>query len=119
MPLSVVRNALDDVGPDNAWHKIRDGALSPGRLDAVARALPMPVTVLSRAIARGVSVERAGAGGVSPLVDVRHLVAELQGVQGAWLQRFDGTHKLSDLEPAAFRPARQLAEQGLLILKSD
>jgi hypothetical protein len=117
MPLSVVQNALDDVTADNAWHKIRDGSLSPGRLDAVARALPMPVTVASRAIARGVSVERAGAGGVSPLVDVRHLIAELSGAQGAWLQTFDGTQTLSELDPGSFRSARQLAEQGLLELR--
>jgi hypothetical protein len=118
MPLSVVQNALDDVSADSAWHKIRDGALSAGRLDAVARALPMPVTVASRAITRGVSVERAGAGGVSPLVDVRHLVAELSGAQGAWLQRFDGSRTLAELEPGVFRTARQLAEQGLLELRT-
>lgn len=79
----------------------------------------MPVTVLSRAIVRGMATERAGAGAGAPLVDVRHVVAELSGHQRSWLEGFNGTKALAELPPADFRVARQLAEQGLLELRFD
>ena len=116
LPVAVLEAALDHVGPHNAWALIRSASLSLGRLTTLARALPMPVTVLSRGVARGLVSERAGAGGVSPLIDVSHVVAEVSGRHAQALSTLDGRHRLAELPAALARLAQPLAEQGLLQL---
>jgi hypothetical protein len=112
----VLAAALHRPSPENAWSLVESGALAFERIVSVARGDPHPVTVLSRAIAAGTTIERAGAGGVSPFVDVTHLQAELAGRRGPLLALFDGTRRLAQLPPRDREIARGLLDAGLLEL---
>lgn len=114
VPTSVMVAALHQIGPENAWSRIESGALSAGRLETVARARQIEVTVLSRAVVVGRGLERAGAGGVSPVIDVAHRTVELTGRRGAALAAFDGTRRLADLPAPLASLGRNLVEAGLL-----
>jgi hypothetical protein len=116
VPSSVMKNALDQAGPDNAWSLIEAGGLSIERVISVARGDEVPVTALCRGIATGHTSERAGAGGVAPLVDVSHLYLELAGRCGELLSIFDGSHKLTDLPAPGRRLAKSLLDGGFLQL---
>lgn len=116
LPSGVLQSALDHVGPENAWELIRSGSLRFERVVTLARSLPMPVTVVSRGVVRGASVERAGAGGVSPLVDVRHLTAEVAGTKATLLQELDGQRTLAQLPEELRLLAGPLVDGGLLDL---
>jgi hypothetical protein len=116
VPTALVRTALDQLGPEDAWHKIESGRLQASRLLSVARADAMPVTVLSRAVLRAGGAALTGAGGGASIIDVTHLTAELSGRKGALLALVDGSKLLSEL-PAEARPLlKQLLEAGLLTL---
>jgi hypothetical protein len=60
-----------------------------------------------------VVIERGGAGGVSPLVDVSQRTVELRGRKGRWLQSIMG-ERLADLPPTQKGLAGQLLEAGVL-----
>lgn len=113
-PPEILRAALDGVGPEDCWSRVQS---SPDfdRVVAVARGDAGPVTVLARGIVRGMSLERAGSGGVSPLVDLSHLSATLAGRQTGLVQSLLG-HRLGELPAARARVARALVEAGVLAL---
>ena len=113
-PLEQVVAALDGVGPEDAWHRILSGGLRLDRFVTVARADPQPVTLLFRGYVAGQSVERAGSGGVAPLVDVRHARAELSGTIGPLLSQLREGPRLDELAPARQELAKKLAEAGLI-----
>ena len=113
-PLEQVVAALDGVGPEDAWHRVMAGSLSLDRFVTVARADPQPVTLLFRGYVAGQTVERAGGGGVAPLVDVRHARAELSGTIGPLLSQLQEGPRLDDLAQQRRELARKLAEAGLL-----
>ncbi|MCB9741333.1 MAG: hypothetical protein H6740_01790 [Alphaproteobacteria bacterium] len=115
VPTALIVGALDGVGPGDAWHRVESGRLDLQRLVSVSRADPAPVTVLCRGYVAGMSSERAGAGGVAPLVDVRHLRVELGGRQARLIQGLVG-QRLSALPGARQELARRLAEAGVLAL---
>lgn len=119
LPLApaVLRAALDHATPEDAWQRIAARRIERGRLLTVARADPMPVTLVLRSLPRGPGIERAGAGGVAPIVEVRHVVAEIGGRRGASLQALDGTRTLAELPEAERAVARRLADEGLLELE--
>jgi hypothetical protein len=71
------------------------------------------VTILARAHVTGRVIERGGAGGVAPLVDVSQRTVELRGRKGRWLQSLMG-ERASALPPAHKRLADQLVEAGVL-----
>lgn len=112
-PSELVRAALDGVGPEDAWHRVSSGLLSWDRVLAVGRAEEQPVTVLCRGYAAGLSAERAGAGGVAPLVDVRHLRVELLGRQSALLQLLAQNPRLDELPGPRQALLRRLVEAGV------
>ena len=112
VPPELLRAALAGVGPEDAWARIEAG-LDFDRVVAVARGDAGPVTVLARGFVRGMSLERAGAGGVSPLVDLSHLSATLAGRQAAAVQALVGK-RLGELPAARLRMARALVEAGVL-----
>lgn len=118
-PSEVVAGALGGVGPGDAWTQIAAGTLEPDRLVTVARAEHLPVTVICRGYVRGASDERAGGGGVAPLVDVGFVRAELAGAQGGLLQRFNGQHRIDELPPSQRRLARHLVDAGVVALRAD
>ena len=113
-PLEQVVAALDGAGPEDVWHRVASGSLSLDRFVTVARADLSPVTLLCRGYVAGQSVERAGAGGVAPLVDVRHARAELSGRLGPLLSQLQEGPRLDDLAPARRDLARRLLDAGLL-----
>ncbi|MCB9745094.1 MAG: hypothetical protein H6740_21070 [Alphaproteobacteria bacterium] len=113
VPTALVTGALDGAGPGDAWHRVEAGQLDLGRLLTVSRADLVPVTVLCRGYVAGMSSERAGAGGVAPLVDVRHVRVELAGRQGRLIQALAG-QRLSALPVARQQLARRLVEAGVL-----
>lgn len=115
VPPAVVRTALGQPGPEDAWLRIESARFDPARLVSVARADPMPVTIVLRALPAGRIVE----GGVAPLVDVRHLVAELPGRRTATLKTLDRTKRLAALPEADRRVVKQLVEARLLDLTRD
>lgn len=115
VPLAVVRTALDHVGPEDAWHRIAAGRLSSARLMSAARADPMPITLLARAVVRGPVLGR-GAGGVAPLVEVSFITAELAGRRAASLGAVDGTKKLDDFPAPDRSRVKHLLDAGLLAL---
>ena len=114
VPLEQVVAALDGVGPEDAWHRVVSGGLRFDRFVTVARADAQPVTLLCRGYVAGQSVERAGGGGVAPLVDVRHSRAELSGRIGPLLSQLREGPRLDELAPARQDLARKLAEAGLI-----
>ncbi|MCB9761137.1 MAG: hypothetical protein H6739_14955 [Alphaproteobacteria bacterium] len=114
LPTGLLRAALDGVSAADAWARVEAGALDPGRVVTVSRADPVPVTMLARGYVAGMSQDRAGAGGVAPLVDVRHLTVELSGRQGALLAMLQERPRLRDLPAARARVLRRLAEAGVL-----
>lgn len=116
VPSSVMTTALHHASPENAWSLIASRVLSLERVVSVARADEIPVTVLARALSAGRGLERAGAGGVSPIVEVTHRTVELSGRRGGLLAAFDGTRQLADLPPPLAALARNLLDAGLLDL---
>ena len=116
-PTDVLRAALDGIGPGDAWARITAGHHSFDRVITVARADPSPVTVLCRGIVGSVTTERAGAGGASPLIEVRHLQTELSGRRDGWLRSIDGSFGVRDLPASQQRLATALAEAGLLEIR--
>ena len=116
LPTSVMLAALDHPRPENAWQHIVAKGASRARWLSATRSLPLPVTVLSRGFVRGLAIERAGAGGVAPLVDVSHLTVELNGRRSAELGDLNGTRTLKELPVSVRGLAQKLLEQGLLIV---
>lgn len=116
VPTSVMTAALYQTTPETCWSLIESGTLAIERVVSVARAQEIPVTVLARALSGGRGLERAGAGGVSPVVEVSHRTVELTGRRGELLAAFDGTHGMADLPPPLASLARSLLEAGLLEL---
>lgn len=106
VPTALIRGALEQVGAESAWHHISAGRLSSQRLLTVARADPLPVTLLARATVVGTP-----AGSV---VEVTHLTAELHGRRAAFFAALDGTRPLSDFPPAEQSALERLVEAGLL-----
>ena len=115
-PSEVLAAALDHPSAEDPWTPVALGRASVARLISVARAEPSPVTVVFRGVAGATTLERAGAGGLMPVTEVRHLRAELRGRKDAWLSSLDGSFGLADLPPAQERLARSLLEAGLLTL---
>lgn len=113
VPPGVLKGALDQVGPEDAWLRIEAGRLSPERLLTVARADPMPVTVVARGWAHEGGLARAG---VSPLVEVSHTAAALPGRRSALLGALDGTVALGMLPEPLRGIATRLAEAALLLV---
>lgn len=115
LPVStgVLRAALEGAGPEDAWARVRAGSLQPGRLRTVARAEPNPVTFLGRAFLVGEGIERAGAGGVAPLLEVRHRTLEVRGALARVIAGLEG-QPWRDLPAPGQRLADVLLEAGLL-----
>ena len=115
-PMATLKAALDGLTAADAWHRIARGAVERPRLEAVLRSAPSPVTILARAHAAGVVVERGGAGGVAPLVDVSQRTVELRGRKGRWIQSVVG-ERWSHLPPAQKGLAGQLLDAGVLSVR--
>lgn len=115
-PTELIRAALGGVGPEDVFPKIEAGQVSRDRLVTVARAEEQPVTLLCRGVVTGQSHERAGAGGLSPLVEVKHLRVELGGRQGPLLQSLQDEPTLKELPPAREALMRRLIDAGVLEL---
>lgn len=106
VPTALIKGALDQVSAESAWHHISSGRLSSQRLLTVARADPLPVTLLARATVVGVPV--------GSVVDVTHLTAELNGRRAAFFAGLDGTRPLSDFPRSELPALERLIEAGLL-----
>lgn len=116
VPSALLSGALEHIDPANAWFTICSGRLSAHRLDSVARGVPTPVTVLCRGIARGHTTEPGGVGALAPVVDVRHLTAELPGDQHTLLAQIDGSTPVGALPTRFHGMLHQLLDAGLLAL---
>jgi len=114
--LELLRTALEGLNASDAWHRIDAGQVDSGRVDSVRRARPIPVTMVARGVADGPGLERAGSGGVAPLIEVTHRTAELAGTQGGRLDRLQG-QKLAELGPQDQRLAKLLLDAGLLTVR--
>jgi len=112
-PMAALQAAMGGLSASDAWLRLEQGAVEWARIRAVIRSSPSPVTILARAHVTGLFVERGGAGGVAPLVDVSQRTVELRGRKGRWLQSLMG-ERVSDLPPAHKRLAEQLVEAGVL-----
>ena len=112
--LELLTTALEGLSAANAWHRIEAGRVDVGRLDSVARGRPLPVTMVGRGLAGGPGLQRVG-GDVAPLIEVRHITAELVGTQAARLQRLAG-QKLDALNDPDRRFASRLLDAELLTL---
>lgn len=117
VPSSILTTALHHVSAENAWHRIRSGDLQVERLMSVARGPHVPVTVLARALTTGQGIERAGAGGVSPVVHVKHLYLELSGRRRDLFPLLDGTRTLGDFPSRLESLLKNLIRGGFLILQ--
>ena len=116
-PLAALQAALDGLTAADAWLRVDRGAVEWARVRAVLRSAASPVTVLARAHVAGVTLERGGAGGVAPLVDVAQRTVELRGRKGRWLQSLVGERSI-DLPPSQKRLVEQLLETGALAVRS-
>lgn len=112
----VLRAALHGLRPEDAWQRIRGGDLSWSRVRAVAQADAAPVTVLARAVAKGVATTRGASGAVAPQVEVAHQTVELAGPAPGLLRQCDGSMRLADLPQRQRRLASALLDAGLLTL---
>ncbi|MCK6521127.1 hypothetical protein L6R49_06765 [Myxococcota bacterium] len=115
-PTELIRAALGGVGPEDVFPRLEAGQVSRDRLITVARADEQPVTVICRGVVVGQSHERAGAGGLSPLVEVKHLRVELGGRQAPLLRALQAEPTLKDLPPAREALMRRLVEAGVVEL---
>ena len=113
---SLLTVALEGLGPGDAWARIVSGGLSFGRVVTTARAAPSPVTVLARGVVRGRSFERAGAGGVAPIIEISHVSAELPGLQSGLLAALERQPRLGELPEHQRALARRLLDAGLIDL---
>jgi uncharacterized protein (UPF0276 family) len=113
-PPAVLRAALDGIDASDAWARIEAGTLKPGRLLAVARAAPSPVTVLLRTVAQ--RWLPAPDPALPPLIEVGHRSAELRGNQGRLLGELDGHVPLLELSPRQRGLVEALVRGGLLDL---
>ncbi|MBL8618996.1 MAG: DUF692 family protein [Deltaproteobacteria bacterium] len=113
-PPAALRAALDGIDASDAWARIEAGALRPGRLLAVARAAPQPVTVLLRTVVQRWSPAPDPA--LPPLIEVGHRSAELRGNQGRLLGDLDGHLPLLELSPRQRGLVEALVRGGLLEL---
>lgn len=114
VPPQVLIGALDHITAESAWGKLSQGALDINRVRTVARAAATPVTILARGVVKGVSSERAGAGGVAPIVDISHVSAELMGLGAGLLRSLEGGVLFEDL-PVGLRPiVTELVKAGVL-----
>jgi hypothetical protein len=113
--LELLTTALEGLTAGNAWHRIEAGRVAASRLDSVARGRSLPVTMVGRGLAGGPGLERDGSAGVAPLIEVRHITAELVGTQAARLQRLAGL-RLEDLNDTDQRFAGRLLDAELLTL---
>ena len=107
---------MHQIGPTDAWSKISSGLLDLDRIRAILRAEPNPVTIIARGIASGMRSERAGAGGISPILEVTWKTAELQGRQARKIAALN-QEKCSDLPKRTRRIAEQLIDAGVLTLQ--
>lgn len=114
-PQAVLDAALEGLTSADAWQRISRNAVDSDRVYAVLRSRPTPVTVIARAYAAGHTIERAGAGGVAPTIDVAHRTVELRGSRARKLQAMVG-ERLDDLPPASQRWVRSLVEAGVVEL---
>ncbi|MCB9777610.1 MAG: hypothetical protein H6742_03515 [Alphaproteobacteria bacterium] len=115
----VLRAALMGITPENAWQRIEAPGDAWERVVAVARAADgpagsTPVILLARGVVHGVASARGGAGGVAPLVDVRHRTVELSADVGGLLRQCDGSMGLDDLPPRQARLADALLDAGFI-----
>jgi uncharacterized protein (UPF0276 family) len=110
-----MRAALSHISPQSAWAQIDAGALDIDRIRSVMRAEPTPVTVISRGIVTGMAGERAGAGGVSPILYVSWRTVELRGRQSRKIAALAG-EKLSTLTARTKRVAETLLSAGIIEL---
>jgi uncharacterized protein (UPF0276 family) len=110
-----MRVALGHISPQTAWAQIESGALDFDRARALMRADHTPVTVISRAVVTGMAGERAGAGGVSPILDVSWRTIELRGRQSRKIAALAG-EKLSALTARSKRTAETLLSAGVIEL---
>lgn len=114
VPTALVKAALHQVGPDDCWERITSHSLSAARLLAVARADPMPVTLVARAIISPRTPPTPGVGGAPPVVVVVHPTAELSGRHAAALMSLDGARSLSSFANDEQSLFTQLAQAGIL-----
>lgn len=114
VPTALVKGALSQVGPDDCWQQITSGSLSAQRLLSVARAEPMPVTLVARAIVSPRTPPAPGVGGTPLVVVVVHPTAELNGRYADALYRLDGKTPLSAFAQDEQSIFTRLAQAGIL-----
>lgn len=113
----MMKTALAQISSANAWDTICAGVLDFSRLNTLARSDLDPVTVIARGLVSKLSHERAGAGGLSPLIGVHHLQIEMVQDRKEWLQSFDGSKKIRDYPMNEQKRIKNLIHAGFLTLR--